>query len=453
MPTLTPQHQILDIARSQREGLRSLADSRKSQLTVVGTNHKRAPIDVRERLSCPQQALPIRLKSLLQHEGFNEAVILSTCNRTEVYAACSHNQGQREFLTGMLSEWSGIPVADLNGKLYALNEEEAVTHLFKVASGLDSLVVGEPQIQGQVREAAKTAIKVHAAGRILGDLFRRAQNVASRIRKETGFGFEKASVSSAAIALLKKEANGRPIHSILFIGAGKMITLAADGLSQVNHTEVLFANRTLQRAEELAERFTGRPLAFNQIPLALEKVDAVLSCTSAADYIITADQLRGVIEKRSSRPLIFIDAAVPRNIDPASAHLPGVQLFNIDDLGPFVKATQESIQPYVTSAERLIEQEVQNFYAHLRAYNANDTLKDLRRIAEQIREGELSRALRRMGHVTAREKEIVDLLTKRIINKLLYEPTARLKEHASNSDGETYEAIIRELFAIDQEIK
>ncbi len=423
----------------------------KARLILIGTSHRYAPIAIREHLSCPSESLPSRLGSLLKHEDVSEAVIVSTCNRTEIYASASNECEIISFLTQRLSEWSGVSIAGLRGLLYSMQDEEAVSHLFEVAAGLDSLVIGEAQIQGQVREAARIASECRSAGRMLGELFRRAQNVASRTRKEVQLSTSNASVSSAAIALLKKETQGNRINSILLIGAGKMISLAANDLSLLNIREVLVANRTIKRAEILATKLNGRPLAFDQIGEALARVDVVLTCTSSSDYVISSEQLRRAISMRNGRPLILVDAGVPRNIDPSSSSISCVRLFNIDDLSSYVTVNREVLTSNVMTAREMIREEVRGFFAHLREYDANDTVKDLMKIAEQIREEELSRALRKMGQVTTREREIVDILTKRLVNKLLYQPTATLKEHASDGDGETYEAVVRELFAIDRE--
>ncbi len=422
-----------------------------SQLTAVGTNHKRAPIGVREQLWCRPELLESRLKTIV-HESrtIKEAVILSTCNRTEIYTASSQDPALPAFLTKTLSQWSGLKPPDLNRMLYSLSDGQAVLHLIEVASGLDSLIVGEDQIQSQVRDAAKIAAKAGTTSRLLSELFHHAYRAAIGIRKQTRLGVEGVSVSSAAVSLLKELARETPVKSILLIGAGKMISLAADDLSAFPGIEVWVANRTLQRAKDLAQRFQGKSLDFSEIPEIVQKVDAVLACASATDYILRAEDVDNAMAKRGGQRLIIIDTAVPRNVDPTSGRIPNVQLYNIDDLLPLMKNSQ-SYQAKITKAEELARREAEKFYARLRAYEAVDTLKDLRKIADGIREKELSRALRRLGNMSEREREIVDLLTRRIVNKLLHKPTARLKEHASNGDGEVYENALRELFAIGRD--
>ena len=424
-----------------------------SRILVVGTSHKLAPVGVRERLNCHADQKAALLKSLLQScRGVEEVALLSTCNRTEVYALTTDVIETANDFTGLLSQCSSIPVAELKEYLYVLLDEEVIRHLFKVSAGLDSLVTGERQIQDQVRNAGRLANQAGTSGRILSDLFHRAYTSSLKIRKETDLGLEDPSVSKAAITLLKKHSAAHPIRSILLIGAGKMISLAASDISALGSPEVWVANRTDHRAEELAKRARGKPVQFTKIPEVLESVDAVLSCTSATKYLITAHDLKSVMQSRHLKPLVIVDASVPRNIDPEVAKISGVQLFNIDDLVSFVDENGNSpLKGRIDDASKLIETELGHFLARIHSFSANDTLKDLRRLAEKIREKELERALRQMGHASEREEKILDILTKRIVNKLLYEPTARLKEHAGNGDGGTYEAVIRELFAIGQQ--
>jgi glutamyl-tRNA reductase len=251
--------------------------------------------------------------------------------------------------------------------------------------------------------------------------------------------------------MLKELRRKHPIQTILLVGAGKMISLAAEELSTFPEIEVWVANRTIQRAQDLASQISGKAIGLGDIPNALEKADVVLTCISSEDYVIGADELQRAIAKRKGKELTVIDVGVPRNVSPASNPVLGLQVYNIDDLAPFLEDQKKLYQAKITEAERLAREQVQAFDVHMRAYEANDTLKDLMRIAEDIREKELTRALRKLGDIPSREKTVVDLLTRRIVNKLLYEPTVRLKEHASNGDGENCEVIIRELFGIGRQ--
>lgn len=415
---------------------------------MVGTNHKHAPIGVRERLWCPPGKLPDRLKSTKSQANIAELVILSTCNRTEVYAVSHLDRDVSRDIKKTMSEWSAIQPADIEHYTYAVTGEDAVHHLISVASGLDSLAVGEQQIQEQVKQASRIANQTQTSGPFLLELFRHAHKAANSIRKQSGLDTERVSVSSAVTLMLKELSRKRQIHTILLVGAGKMISLAAEDLSAFPGIEVWVANRTIQRGRDLAAQFSGKAVGLEDIPNALGNADVVLTCISSSDYVIGPEELQKAMTKRKGKELTVIDVAVPRNVNPAANLIPGIQVYNIDDLAPFIENQKKPYQTKIREAERLAREQVQNFHIHMRTYEANDTLKDLRRITEDIREKELSRALRKLGDISSREKTIVDLLTRRIVNKLLYEPTVRLKEHASNGDGENFEAIIRELFDI-----
>ena len=420
------------------------------QLTVVGTNHKHSPVSIREKLSCANGSKHVRLLAVIDTcKGISEAVILSTCNRTEVYVISTVEADAAAQVTSLMSKWSGIPTEELSEQVYTFHDNEAVKHLFTVAAGLDSLVLGEQQIQEQVKIAAREAADIGTTGRILPELFQRAYRTATRVRKETGIGLDGGSISSAAVTLLKTISQKDPIQTILLIGAGKMMNLAATDLSSLAN-QIWVTNRTTERAAVLAERVDGKLLPFDQIQNSLHQFDAILCFTSSSDHLISATDLKRAVGKCKNHRLILIDASVPRNFDPESAKIPGIQLYNIDDLAAHV-TDHVSSQNRILKAGSLIEEEVEDFEAHARIYNVNDTLKNLRSMAEEIRANELSKALMRMHNASERDKQIMDLLTRRIINKLLHEPTARLKEHASNGDGESYEAIIRELFAMGQQ--
>ncbi len=417
----------------------------KHQLILVGVNHKSAPIWLREKFHSELDQIKHRL-NLMTGNGsrIREAVILSTCNRIEVYALSYENENTSNSLLSMLSEWGRTPTDELARHAYTLFDDAAARHLFAVASGLDSLILGEQQIQLQVRNAVRIAKEAGASGHVLSELFQSADRSATRVRKEIGLAFDGSSVSSAAISLLTSRYPN--VESVLIVGAGKMMTLAADKLKSAEKREILIANRTPQRAEALARRVSGAPWPYEEISSALERVDAVIIFTSSNDYVIKAGDISSAILKRPNRELVLLDGSVPRNIDPQATEISGVHLYNIDDLAPFtnVKLPEHKM----SEASLIIDADVTKFFAKLRSYQANDTLRELHQLAEEIRQRELSRALNRMDKISRRQKVIIDILTRRIINKLLYEPTARLKEHAGNGDGESFDLAIRELFAI-----
>jgi len=419
----------------------------RHKLVLVGINHKSAPIWLREKFHCDPDQIKYRLSMLTGNRSrIGEAVILSTCNRIEVYALTYGNENGQSLLA-MLSDWGRTPTDEIARHVYTLFDAAAATHLFAVASGLDSLILGEKQIQFQVKSAAKIAKEAGASGSVLSELFQCADHSATRVRKEIGLDVDGSSVSSAAILLL--DSRYPNTNSMLIVGAGKMMTLAADKLNSAEKREILVANRTSQRAEALARHVSGAPWPYEEIPSALERVDAVLTFTSSNDYIIDAGDISSAMQKRRNRELILIDGSVPRNIDPQAAEISGVHLYNIDDLAPFAEV--QISENMISGASSIIDAGVVKFFAKLRSYRANDTLRELHQLAEEIRQTELSRTFNRMDKISSRQKKMIDILTKRIINKLLYEPTARLKEHAGNSDEEAFDLAIRELFAISQE--
>ncbi|HYB66708.1 MAG TPA: glutamyl-tRNA reductase [Candidatus Acidoferrales bacterium] len=418
---------------------------------MVGTNHKRAPIGVRERFWCPPEKLPERLRATINQANIGEAVILSTCNRTEVYAVSPLGRDVSRDIKKTMSEWSGIQPADIEQYTYAVTGEDAIHHLISVASGLDSLAVGEQQIQEQVKQASRIANQTQTSGPFLSQLFRHAYKAANSIRKQSGLDKERVSVSSAVTLMLKELSRKQPIQTILLVGAGKMISLAAEDLSVFPRIEVWVANRTIQRAQDLAAQVSGKAIGLEDIPNALEKADVVLTCISATDYVIGAEELQKAMAKRKGKELTIIDVGVPRNVNPTSNIIAGLHVYNIDDLEPFIEDQKKLYQAKIAHAEWLAREQVQEFDSRMRAYEVDETLKGLREVAEGIREKELSRALGKLGDIPSREKTIVDLLTRRIVNKLLYEPTVRLREHASNGDGGNLEAMIRELFGIGRQ--
>ena len=427
-----------------------MSDPWDQQLTLVGTNHKQAPIAIRERLWCRPESIPNRLKSIV-HGGISEAIILSTCNRTEIYALSSLEVKVTDALKDTLAEWSENPRTEIEPYVYALNGEAVVRHLISVASGLDSLAVGEQQIQEQVRQALRVANRAGTSGRFLSELFKHADKAADAVRKGSGLETERVSLSSAVSGLLRQLSKERKIESILLVGAGKMISLAAEDLAELSGVKVWVANRTVQRAQDLADRIGGRAIGLNEVFDRLQKVDVVVTCTSAGDYVIGIEELRMAAEQARPKEIVVIDIAVPRNVDPEAKSIQGLRVYDIDDLAPFTEEHRKLLQPRLAEAERLTLEETQNFYAHVRGYDANNLLRDLREVAEEIREKELARALSKLGDVPIREKTILDLLTRRIVNKLLYEPTLRLKEHATNGDSENYEHMVRELFDLGRQ--
>jgi len=345
-----------------------------------------------------------------------------------------------------MREEIGISLPILRRYTYSLKSEEAVHHLFSVASGLDSMVKGEQQIQGQVNDALESAIRAGTAGPFLLELFRNACRVSKSVRKL--IELDRASVSTAAISLLRHVSAGHDIRRILLVGAGKMAGLVAQQPTRDAKADIWIANRTFSRAEELALKFGARPLPLDEIPDTLQTVDAVICSAHSPNYIIRTEDLEVAVARRENKPIFLIDIAVPRNIDPKGAMIPGVHLYNIDDLAHFLEAYSEPSEIKITKAKHHIDIEVEKFCARIRNRKVLETIRELRIMSERIRKEELSGALRLMADLSDHDRKVIETLTRRIINKLLHEPTIRLRRQADQMNGSNHAATICELFGI-----
>ncbi|MBA3841869.1 MAG: glutamyl-tRNA reductase [Actinobacteria bacterium] len=396
-------------------------------LTLVGLSHHVAPVELRERVALDAAAA----RALAAR--FGDAVCLSTCNRTELYV-----DGAAEGdVVAALAEVAGEP---LDGVLYRLHEEAAALHLFRVAAGLDSLIPGEGEILGQVRSAYEAA----RPGALLDHVFRQALAVGKRVRTETAIGESPASVSSAAAALAAQvfgELRGR---RVLLIGAGRIGELAAGNLSARGAEIAFVANRTVDTARELAQRFGGEPIALSEIGSRLGEIDVVVSSTSAPEPVLVAAD----VPARRRRPLFFIDIAVPRDLDGAIAKLDGCFLYDIDDLEAVVAETLAGRRIEAARAEQLVADEAARFRTWRASLDVVPAIASLRARAEEIRTTELAKV---DGRVTDDERRTLESVTSQILNKLLHLPTVRMKEAAVSADGATYADAVRHLFGLEEE--
>ena len=420
------------------------------EIVVVGLNHKAAPVEVRERLAFAPARQEEALAALLQRAS--EGVILSTCNRTEVYAVVQDAADGAQAVTDFLGEFHGLTAEAFAPYLYGKLGEEAVDHLFSVASGLDSMILGEPQILGQVRAAYEIASACHAAGPVLSWAFHHALKVGKQVRSETEISRNAVSISYAAVELARKIFGGLAGRTVLVVGAGKMGELAARTLLDNGLTGVVVTNRTHARAVELAARFGGRAVEFARLPELLAEADVVISSTGASDFVLTATLVRQVMRGRRNRPLFLIDIAVPRDVDPRVQECDDVYLYDIDDLQAVCAANLEERRKEVARARKIIEAELQAFRDWWGSLEVVPTITALRQRAEQIRQAELHKALGRMGDLTERQRSTLEALTSAIVNKMLHQPITRLKAQ-SNGDGASagYVRAVRELFALDEE--
>lgn len=416
---------------------------------VVGLNHKAAPVEMRERLAFGPSNLPEALSQLA--EEFSESVILSTCNRTEIYALANDCNDGYCAVGRFLSSFHDLEESDFVDYLYRHSNENAVRHLFSVASGTDSMIIGEPQILGQVRDALEQALASQAIDKVLDTLFRQAISVGKRARTETAISQNAASVSYAAVELARKIFGELNSRTVLVVGAGEMSKLTARTLLDCGAKGVIVTSRTLARAEQVAALFGGRAIEFERLNDALHDADIVISSTGAPHPIIRPDVLRPVMKARRNRPIFLIDIAVPRDIDPEVQRLDNVFLYDIDDLQGVIESNQRERLKEAEKVKVIIEDEVVKFSAWFNTLDVVPVIVALRQRAETIRKGELTRATAALGQLSEEQQKALDLLTSAIVNKILHEPTVRLKKHASNRLGHHYIETLRDLFGLNED--
>jgi glutamyl-tRNA reductase len=417
-------------------------------ILAVGLNHTTAPVEIRERLHLRETDLPAVFERLEHEAGVSERLVLSTCNRVEVYAVTDDPDQAQAVIPRVLAEGTHTPLSFFAERLYRHQQEAAVRHAFRVAASLDSLVLGESQILHQVKAAYEAARAQAATGPILNTLMARALGVAKKVRTETGIGEAAVSVPSAAVGLARTifgELTGR---TVLIVGAGEMADVAAHHLKGEGVETVLVAHRHFDRAVELAGQIGGRAVRFDQIRQELLRADIVLSSTAAPHYILHRVDVEEIIRLRRNRPLFIIDIAVPRDIDPAVNEIDNVYLYDIDDLEGVVAANRQARERESAQAELLIEREVATFFRWVKSLEVVPTLVTLRRHLEEIREMELASALSRLPELTPAQQEVVRSLANGIVNKILHHPTTELKRQSVDRDGLLYVSALRRLFGL-----
>ncbi len=422
-------------------------------IVMIGLNHETAPVEIREQLSFSSLAADSGDPNsmLLGYGGFSEGAVLSTCNRTEVYAVCSGSEDGVEQLCQFLSDFNGLPVESFRGHIYVHRGLDAARHLFSVACGLNSMILGEKQILGQVRDAYKAAAEADVIGKVLHNLFEQALKVGKRAHTETGISENAVSVSYAAVELARKVFRSLKGKRILIIGAGKMSELVGENLAAQGVEEVIVANRTLERGQDLARRFSGRAVPFEGITTWLARVDVVISSTGAPHTVLKKEQVRSAMAARRQRPLFMIDIAVPRDLDPDIHSIDGVYLYDIDDLKSVVEANLRERQREAKLVERIIDEEADSFASWLNSLDAVPIIKSMRGKAEEVRQAELDRAFRKLPDLSDRQRDVIRAMSHLIINKILNEPTVKIKEFAShgNTSNEQLRTVV-ELFNLGE---
>jgi len=424
------------------------------EILVVGLSHNTASIELRERLSIPEEDLAKPLDMLGDSTELVERMLLSTCNRVEVYAVTEGRvETAVEAIAGCLAAYRNVDRSEFADKLYTHVAADAVRHVFRVTSSLDSMVVGEPQILGQVKTAYSIAQTREATGIILNNLLEQAFHVAKRVRTETGIANSAVSVSSAAVELARKIFGDLSGRSVLIIGAGEMAELALRHLLDDGVRSILVANRSYDRAVALAQQYHGRAVTFEGFRQEMVGADIVISATSAPHVILKKEDVQTIIQQRRHRPIFLIDIADPRDIDPACHEVDNVYLYNIDDLLSVVQANLTERNREAERGEAIIEREV-NLYLHwLRSLDVVPTIVSLRRRIEEIRGAELQRALGRLADLTPEQQEIITTMSHAMVNKILHQPMTELKRRAALQGGHVYTSVLRRLFGLEERLK
>ncbi|MHB1131434.1 MAG: glutamyl-tRNA reductase [Chloroflexota bacterium] len=419
-------------------------------ILLIGLNHKVAPVEVREAVAFTAEQAPAALARL--REAYPEAVILSTCNRTEIYVAGPADVVAANTVVRFLATFHDVQESRLTPYFYVRHDREAIRHLFAVACGLDSMIVGEPQVLGQVVAAYEQALAAGAAGSVLSALFRQAITTGKRARTETGISRNAASVSFAAVELARQIFGGLNGRRILIVGAGETGELTAKTLLDCGAHAIIVANRTRTRAEEIARRFGGSVLDFHRLAEGLAEADIVISSTGAPHYVLHRSQVEEALLRRNGRPLFLIDIAVPRDIDPKVSDLEGVHLYDVDDLHAVVEDNLRERRRELTKVERIIAEEVARFECRLQALAVVPTISALRGQAEQVRRAELERCAPYLCELDERQWRAVEAMTGAIVNKLLHAPTQRLKTWAESGCVDAdYMAVTRDLFGLPED--
>jgi len=420
------------------------------ELIVLGLNHKTASIDLRERIAFAEDQLEKALRQLKSLSPLKENMILSTCNRVEIYAAVRDAEKALLDLKEFLSQFHGLPLKAFEKNLYARVGEEAVRHIFRVASSLDSMVVGEPQILGQIKSAYETAVQAKTSGLILHRLLHRAFHVAKRVRTETKIGDSAVSVSSVAVELARKIFETLEKRTVLLIGAGEMCELAARHLISAGVEKVWVTNRTYQRAVSLAQEFKGEAIPLGEMNQGLKKVDIVLSATDSPQYLILYDQVAKVIKERRQKPIFFIDIADPRNVEPRVGDIENVYLYNIDDLKKVADENIHDREKEAKTAEAIVREEVTRFVSWYHSLEVTPTIVALRNKFEEIRKKELEKTFSLLPHLSEKEKKSLEALTSAIINKILHAPSTLLKQSDEATMADFYLDALRTLFQLPE---
>ena len=420
-----------------------------SELLALGVSHKTAPLDLRERLSLTEGRAVGALAELTTAEGIHEAAAISTCNRTELYLVVSEPVEAESTALGVLTRQAEIRPTELLGHLYSMRSLEAARHLFRVTAGLDSMIVGEAEIQGQVKRAYELALVEGATGPILNRLFRGALAAGGRIREETAIGEKGVSIPSVAVELARRTLGELSERRVLVVGAGETAELVARALVTQGVATVFVANRHYDRAIGLAQRFGGGAVRFEDLPEQLQQADIVVSATNSPHHIVERDELEHVMQNRDGRPLLLVDIAVPRDVEPECREVPGVSLHDIDDVQQIVERNASGREAEAQRAEPILTAELDRFERWLASLEVVPTIAALRERADEVVRRVLTENDGRWDDLGDADRERLEAMAKAIASRLLHEPTLRMKRSAGSDDAYLYVSALRELFGLD----
>jgi len=420
------------------------------EIVLLGINHKTAPIELRECIAFSNEETLAALETFKASPAISEVMVISTCNRVEILVATGNKTKAEETAKTYLSASKKLPVAKFEQALYAHCGDEAVRHIFMVASSLDSMMVGEPQILGQIKEAYNIAGSKKTSGVLLNRLLHRAFFVAKRVRSETGIGDHAVSISYAAIELGKKIFGSLEGKKALLIGAGEMAELAVEHLLRNKSGDILVANRTFESGVQLAQKFNGQAVRFEEIIDCLQHVDIIISSTGSPDFILTRDQVKGVMRIRRNRPLFFIDIAVPRDIDPAINRLTNSYVYDIDDLQGVIAENIEERNREAIKGARIVDESVIHFRQWYESLGAVPTIVALREKMDSIAKTEIKKTMQSLSHLSDQDHQAITRMANAMINKILHDPTRLLKSNEAQGEKFDHLDITRKLFGLDE---
>ncbi|MDD9303571.1 MAG: glutamyl-tRNA reductase [Desulfobacter sp.] len=419
-----------------------------SKIILIGANHKTAPVEIREKLSFSSDETLAALESFKEDPCIREGLVFSTCNRTEI-VYIPETGDQIEKMIEFISSHKDLPVEKFRSSLYILEDDDAIRHMFCVAASLDSMMVGEPQILGQVKKAYKTAVTVGASGVLLNRMMHKAFSVAKRVRKETGIGDNAVSISYAAIELANKIFSDLSTKSVMLLGAGEMAELAVEHLMAHKVKQIVVANRTFKNALTLAQKFNGTAVQYEERVAALADVDIIISSTGATDYVLTRDQVKQVMKKRKHNTLFFIDIAVPRDIDPRINRMSNAYVYDIDDLKNIVESNIQAREQETVKAARFVEEALVAFRKWLDGLSIVPTIKAINDKMTGIVDMEFKKTLPGLGHLSAQDIQSIERMTRAIATRAIHDPILFLRNTGDHRDDSLYLNVARQLFNLD----